>query len=288
MADFQRLGCVALALLAAGLPDHVDGQGLQVVFDNDLIAPRGTGAPPDHDYTGGLRLAWVGGGGTRLSLVQETYTPRRDGEEPVPGERPYAGWLYAEWTAKAVGGERRGLRQAGVAVGLIGPPALGEAVQGLVHALTGSEPQAGWANQLRIGPTIQVRYRDGLRVALGPSEAWSLEPFGQFLLGNVRAGVGVGLPVLYRMDPELRASTGGFGAGLVVCGAWTAWDALLDRPPRGGSAVERIRRTGSVNAGFGYRSGSWAVAYSFTMRTREYTTQEEPHRFGTISLTLGW
>lgn len=282
------MGWLALAVLGAGAPGGMEAQSLQIVFDNDLIGPRGAGAPPDRDYTGGLRLTWTGPDGGRLSLVQEIYTPARDGKEPVPGERPYAGWLYAEWTATGLGPRDRGSGELGIAMGLIGPEALGEGVQALVHDLTGSEPQAGWENQLRIAPTIQLRYRDGIRVTRGPSDTWSLEPFAQVLVGNVRAGMGAGVPVLYRMDPELRAPTRGFGAGLVVGGAWTAWDALLDRPPRRGSAVERIPGTGSLKAGLGYRAGAWAIAYSFTIRTREYRTQEEPHRFGTISLTREW
>ena len=288
MGKSSRIGWLALALLAAGLPAAAEGQSFQVVFDNDLIGPRGMGAPPDRDYTGGLRLTRIGPDGSRLSVVQEIYTPGRDGEEPVPGERPYAGWLYAEWTATGLGRRARGRREAGIALGLIGPDALGEAVQGLVHAVTGSEPQTGWENQLRIAPTIQLRYREGIRVAPGLPDGWSLEPFAEAFLGNVRAGVGAGLPVLYRMDPELRAPTRGFGAGLVVGGAWGVWDALLDRPPRGGSAVERISGTGTLKAGLGYRFGGWGIAYSFTLRTREYRTQEEPHRFGTIAVTRRW
>ena len=89
--------------------------------DNDFLALRGSGPPPDYDYTHGTRLgvAWpsmkgafgwhpggIRGCATRpgldsscfltgIALTQEIYTPRHNTVEPVPGDRPYAAWSYA-------------------------------------------------------------------------------------------------------------------------------------------------------------------------------------------------
>jgi hypothetical protein len=39
-------------------------RSIRVVVDNDLIAVRGAGAPPDYDYTHGTRITWCAGAST--------------------------------------------------------------------------------------------------------------------------------------------------------------------------------------------------------------------------------
>ena len=273
---------VALPALA-GSP--AGAQEILLTLDNDLFAPRGAGPPPDRDYTGGLRLTITHPSGMALSAVQEVYTPRRDSLAPVPGERPYAAWLYAElgWSVPATSAR---VRELGLAAGVLGPAALGEQVQNGVHHLTGSEAQEGWAHQLRIGPTVQLRYREGVRV--GGAAGWSLAPFAEILAGNVRSGIRAALPLTYRMDPGLAIPAGGPGAGVALTGGWLAWDATLDRAPRGSvePPVARTPWTGRIRAAVGYGWRAWTLTYGFTFSTGEYRTQRAPHGWG--SLTLGW
>ena len=121
---------------------------MRLSIENDLIAVRGVGAPPDYDYTHGTRVAaaWAGAPAwvrratgrrpacrdaaarqlgcvaTALEVGQEIYTPRRDAPRPVPGERPYAGWLYASAAVRTVSPGR--VRAAGIEVGVTGAPSL--------------------------------------------------------------------------------------------------------------------------------------------------------------------
>ena len=192
---------VGLLLLAcstaAAQTPHVD-RALQLAIDNDLIAIRGAGRPPDYDYTHGTRVAvawpsaprWVARlVGNRpdcshavtrasacmtsaLELGQEIYTPRRDAAEPIRGERPYAGWLYSSALARVVApGYTRFLR---LTVGVTGPPALAAEVQGCTVCYTMSRSLAGhtschsapgWRSHL--APATVVSDRSAMRVPLG-------------------------------------------------------------------------------------------------------------------------
>lgn len=106
----SRLSCclaAALAVLLTPLP--APAQALEAVtlrIDNDLLGVRGTGHPPDFDYTHGMEIAadfrgvpdlLAGAAGVEphqgrllVRAGQKIFTPRRDGPEPVAGERPYA------------------------------------------------------------------------------------------------------------------------------------------------------------------------------------------------------
>ncbi|HEX2188546.1 MAG TPA: lipid A-modifier LpxR family protein, partial [Longimicrobiaceae bacterium] len=108
-----RLRLLALWLVCGGLPDGAAAQQVSAFhlrFDNDILAVRGTGPPPDHDYTHGVELAarfrtlprplrrWIGaevaeGDGaprtwTGSSIGQRIYTPL-----PPPGRLHAAGGL---------------------------------------------------------------------------------------------------------------------------------------------------------------------------------------------------
>lgn len=277
---------VAAACVLAAHPAAATAQRWSLTFENDLIGVRGAGAPPDHDFTSGLRLAHTPGSGVTIGAAQEIYTPREDAADPVPGERPYAAWLYGfvAWRWPAGGG--RSSRDLEAAVGVIGPSALGEPVQNGIHRLMGSTPQVGWDHQLRIGPTFQLRYRDGVRVPLGNGGTAALEPRMELDIGNVRVGATVALPIRVGMDTDLAVPIRGFGAGAELAAAWRTRDGLLDDPPLPHSPVARDPVLGRLRLALGYRFRCWALAYRFTMLTREYETQRSPHRYG--SLTIAW
>ena len=181
---------IGIAVLIAALPSLSAGQpggaarSIVFVLDNDLIAVRGAGVPPDHDYTHGaivslgrasapgfVRRAFgrkpgcqdrdsrrLGCLAATTTLGQAIYTPRRDAAEPVPGERPYAGWLYASMMVHMVRPGRA--RSFGAEVGVTGPASLAEPVQEGAHRLLRNEPQLGWEHQLRNGPGVALRYSE--------------------------------------------------------------------------------------------------------------------------------
>lgn len=293
-------------LLAAAPLRAQEVRAFTVRLDNDILALRGNGAPPDYDYTHGLELSMLLGEPGRLrrwlaptppcatapaeqpcarneiGLGQKIFTPRRDAPDPVRGERPYAAWLY--WYGRTTLVRPGRERSFAAAVGLTGRAALGEPVQNGVHRLLGSKRQEGWSHQLAQEPALVYRYTDAFprqRTLSGVGVA-RLAPGWAVSVGNVRTSAEAGGNV------ELAGSTGRGMYGLAgVRGEWVLRDLFLDGNTflHRNSTAERIPLVAEGEAGVGYRSGAWDVEYRFVVRTREYRAQPDPHRYGSLVVT---
>src|SRR6185369_7408012 len=153
-----------------------EGASLTLNWDND--ANRGS----DRHYTQGARIQYLSADlstqncfhafsdllptwGYRLEGVkagvemgQEIYTPENlDASEPLPDDRPYAGWLYLSSILQRRGQATKsswGMETWRVDVGVVGPPSLAEAAQRVWH---GRDPQ-GWDNQLKTEVGFNLRY----------------------------------------------------------------------------------------------------------------------------------
>ena len=85
-------------------PDYEYSNGLRVAVELDgsggwtglaaAAAPCASGAAPAD--------AEAGCASTAVEVGQRLYAPRQDTYEPVAGQRPYAGWLYAAVTGRVV------------------------------------------------------------------------------------------------------------------------------------------------------------------------------------------
>jgi hypothetical protein len=309
---------VCLATTAAA-QSVAAARSVALEVDNDLIAMRGAGVPPDYDYTQGAKVsvAWAGAPplvrrvlghrsgcrspearrtgcvATAAVVGQEIYTPRRDALEPVPGERPYAGWLYASAMAHVV---RRGhARALGVEFGVSGPMSLAEPVQNGVHRLLHNEAQLGWKNQLPTALGFTIRYGEVRRTewALGRAAAAAVA---------LRWGAAAGTVV--------TTLSGGAEATLGLRGSllWSSTEPEIEHPARVYALVsyrqdaalrnvfvdgrgesgraERRLLVGQAEAGAGYRWRALALEYRHVVRGREYTAQPVAHAYGSITLTV--
>jgi len=325
-----RAGALLVLSIAAGAPaaGAADAGGRTwtagVVFENDLFASR------DQHYTNGVRLAWlsaendgqgflrraagllpmVGRGAdarVEYALGQSMYTPadlsRRD---PDPADRPYAGWLYG-----AVGlalEQGRSLDRLELSLGVVGPAALAEETQRLVHDVTGAEPARGWDSQLGNEPGVVLTYERAWRAALaarlGPLEV-DLSPHLGGAAGNVftyaNAGatlrLGRDLPLDYgppRLEPGLPGSgffepRGGLGWYLFaeVDGRAVARNVFLDGNTRRASrSVDKEPLVADLRAGLALTLGRAQLVYTQVVRTREFETQDRHDEFGTLSLSV--
>jgi hypothetical protein len=310
MRASTRVAILARTVFGLGLVPAcaapADGQAVtsfRVRLDNDILALRGRGAPPDYDYTHGLHVqaelgrnprplaglpACAAGGDalpclrTRLHAGQEIYTPRRDAPTPLQGERPYAAWLYAGAEAVVQGAGRQ--RSLAVQVGIVGPAALGEPVQNGAHRWNGSEPQVGWAHQLGTEPGLLVRYRDErvLEMDLGRLGSAQLRPAWTLALGNVRTAAQAGASARL-------GSLDGRGPFLLL-GGWHEWvvrDLFLDGNTfRGNSSARKLPFVPAGEAGAGYGFGRWSVEYRFVARGRQYHGQPGPHAYGSLGVQV--
>ena len=285
-------GCAALVPRADAAVAQVE-----VAIDNDLLGLRGADdPPPDYEYTHGLSVSWdARRPGARWEVGQRIYTPRRDAAEPVPGERPYAGWLYGAW--ERVAASERTRTRLRVEAGVTGRPSLAEPVQSAFHRIAGYQEQLGWRHQLGFEPGVILSCgREHRFPVIGGAGRTRLEALPSWAVraGNVRTGA----------EAALRARLG-FGAG----DAWTGEGAarglsgwmeagarqeavLRDLFIDGNTFAERgpglDRRTWVAQAegAVGIRYRRTELEYRFVLRGREYETQTEPHPYGSIRIRV--
>jgi lipid A 3-O-deacylase len=297
-----RLSAVCLCALVFLGGGSASAQ-VQVVVDNDLFGMRGADdPPPDYEYTHGLSVSWdarrregASGREAKWEVGQRIYTPRRDAAEPVPGERPYAGWLYAAW--ERVGTTERTRSRLRVEAGVTGPPSLAQPVQNAIHALAGYEEQLGWAHQLGFEPGILASYgREHRLVVMGRDAGFTrLEvlPSWSVRAGNVRAGAEAGV----RARAGFRAGDVWTGAGARGVSGWVeaaarqeavVRDLFIDGNTfaRRGPGLERRTWVAQREAAFGMRWRRTELEYRHVLRGREYATQTEPHPYGSIRIRL--
>jgi hypothetical protein len=270
---------------------------VRLTVDNDLFGPHRIGyKAPDWEYTAGTRLSWTSAGKrwwaaplgiaaadsarlrTRWEVGQEIYTPRHDSPQPLPGERPYAGWLYAAVTAEVA--RPHLVRHATLQLGVTGPPSLAQPVQTEIHKLGGFQAPEGWAHQLAFEPGVVLRYGETRTVSgevLGA--AAEIGPEWEAALGNVLTGARAGL--------RGRLAHRGVYALGGVREEWVAHSLFLDGSTfRAGPQVEKRPFVAQAELGAGVRVRHFGLEYGAVFRGREYETQESPHSWGTISLLL--
>jgi lipid A 3-O-deacylase len=315
-----RLALLGLLLLAstASAQERAAGRSIRLLLDNDLFAVQG-GFPNDHDYTHGTRIVAASAGSPRwmrallrrplecetratrqqgclassLEIAQEIYTPRLDGATPVPGERPYSGWLYAGGSAHLVAESR--VRSLRLEIGVTGPASLAEQAQDGVHKFLGERERRGWVHQLGQSVGVVVGYDERAIVARrdsGRSIGSVALEYGA-MTGNLRTAVHAGLlgrigfgrdaawsPTDLAMSPrEGVYLIGGVRQYLVARDRFVEGDA--DHP-----GAERLPMVQEVVLGIGARGRRVSFEYRHVLRGREYEAQTDAHAWGSFALTI--
>ena len=195
--------------------------GLQITFDNDVFNGQ------DDHYTNGLELwttserlqahqhgplpvlgRWLGNLPGQdlaersklqsLSVAQRMFTPSNlETTEPILDDIPYSGHLVLGLSASAQDAER--LDAWGFQIGILGPAALAEESQELVHALTGSTEPQGWDNQLHNELLINLAYEHRWRWLSAKRGLWGMDSYLNTgaMLGNLITQAHAGLTVRF-------------------------------------------------------------------------------------------
>ena len=225
---------------------------------------------------------------------------------PLPDERPYAAWLYGGVALVAETDTR--LDTWELDLGIIGPSARGEDIQNSFHEFIGVDEANGWDNQLsdEFGYALiyerkwRARWeyqRTGYGIDITPHLGGSLGNVGTYLNLGVTLRLGNDLSNDFgapRIRPSLPGSNfflphDSFGWYLFagIDGRAVAYNIFLDgNTDKDSLSVDREPFVGDLQAGLVLTIGPARLAYSYVYRTREYTTQEEPDRFGSISLSV--
>jgi lipid A 3-O-deacylase len=314
---------LAVLLLPLGFTTPAAGQvrAYQLTSDNDAYnfwIPMNV--RPDYEYSNGLRVAvetegarlWdglsstlapcaagaaepdaeAGCASTTWEMGQRLYGPRKDSYEPVAGQRPYAGWLYAAATGRVVDGRTR--HTVAVEAGVTGGPSLGQPVMEAYHRVAGFWEPVGWRHQLAFEPAVAFRYGVERRVAearVGGVRAADVVAEAGASAGNLRTGMragararaGLRLPHPWAARAQHAASayvTAGAGGEVV------AHDLFLDGNTfGGGSTVSRELLLAETTWGVGFSAGQLALEYRVQRRSRSYHEEPGGHPYSTIEIT---
>ncbi|MEX0695527.1 MAG: lipid A deacylase LpxR family protein [Rhodospirillales bacterium] len=278
-------------------------------------ADDGTALPEVRDALQMLYpLADVRGGRLGLELGHNIYTPNdTKTRNRLQDDRPYAGWLYASASLYAETGKGLGdhytetLDKMALEFGVVGPAALGEPIQNEYHKLINVETSKGWDNQIGNEPGINLigerKWRHkalrfvGFEADAIPHVGGSLGNVYTHLNGGVILRVGQELYVDFG-PPLIRPSLSGFGAinpaeklawyaFAGVDGRWVLRNIFLDGNTFSDShSVDKKPLVADFVTGVAITYDQLRIAFTHVIRTREFDTQAESDRFGSLSLSV--
>ena len=220
---------------------------------------------------------------------------------PIPGDRPFAGWLHGDITANIISEKR--LTSFGLVAGITGRASGAEFVQKGFHHLINQVDPPGWQYQLGFRPAASVSYTDNLRAVIassGDHDFFDVLPSWSAQAGNARTsayaevGARVGYHLAHPWSPAARARAGARDFGIWVYGGMreslVLYDQMLDRSyTMNGTAfsVDRIPWVYSYDFGVAVRRHSLTITFGGTHVGKEYKTEEVPnHSYGTITITV--
>lgn len=281
---------------------------LQNLTGDDTFAPAryfarslGRLVPDGHVYKAGF------------SLGQNIYTPvDTQTTTYIPGDRPYAAWLYAGVALhvlypEALGGRADRLDVFEINLGLVGPSAVGEDVQNGFHEVIDVARANGWDNQIKDEPGVNLIYERRYRFSTaGARESWGLDfiPHAGFSLGNVftYANAGAELRAGWRMPADFGSNlirpSGDSNPdrkrprfGVFLFGAFdgraVARDITLDGNSfKDSPDIDKEPLVADFYAGVGISTPYLQLRYAQAYRTKEFEGQDDSQVFGSLSATI--
>lgn len=328
------LPCLTFAQMAEDIHPARFG-ALTFYFENDAFSST------DRDYTNGVRVSWTSPNLQRfgddpnagriagifddapltgdssyernvaISIGQSMFTPV-DVHNPnlVPGERPYAGWLYLGlglvWKKPHV------KNTLIFNLGVVGPWSMAEQTQRTIHDILDQRSPAGWNHQLRNEVGINVSYERKWRFR-DPHDRngvnWDILPYAGASLGNVytHGTLGTELRLGWNLPDD-------FGTGAISDTATTPTplensaavqrrfgfhffgraegravlrNIFLDGNTfRDSHSVDKYPFVADLSLGFALNWRNSKLSYAYIYRTLEFKGQPDEQIFGSITLTI--
>ncbi len=249
-----------------------------------------------------------------ISVGQMLFTPAdTDQTDLVIDDRPYAGFLYlASGFHNQIGNRKNSWE---LQLGLVGPLALGEETQDVVHGLLGANKAAGWDHQLKNEIGLEIIGESKWRLSPSGNRRglnYDLIPHMGFRVGNIQANINAGAEIRYGWklprdfgSCPIRAGCSsnsafndtpavipgrvltGWHIFAAVDGRAVAHDIFLDGNTfRDSHSVDREVLVGDLMVGLAMNFGSIRTTYSYVIRSKQFETEDKNHIFG--SLTVSW
>jgi hypothetical protein len=291
-----------MGLPIAGLADEMPSRLAAVTIENDFFAGY------DHHYTNGAQAAFVAGPSTVFAVGQRMYTPTNtDTRIPDPKDRPYAGWLYAMTDTRLP--TEGTIDHVTASLGIVGPHAMAQQAQNLVHHALGEKESQGWDSQIGSEVTVLLGYeRAWPRVFAGRLDSYSYDAAVRVggAVGNVLTYADTGavfrfgrnlpddIPVThislgpprdgYRGTPEF-----GWYAWAGLDGRFVAHNMFIDGNTFHDSASVKRKPWGyDAQLGVALAWPNARVGFAYIQRGKEFDGQVGPDRFGQLTLSLAY
>jgi lipid A 3-O-deacylase len=235
----------------------------------------------DSNYTQGVEFSHENDA-RHIGFGQRIYTPvHKKISDPLPDERPYAGYIYGAYTEKIQTDNPLTTARYGLEVGLVGPDAFGKETQCGVHSLLDQACPKGWHNQLK--NELGLTFRLGL-THREPQEFLFTKGFlssNLYLeLGNISTALIVGSSVEYQLTPWLF-----FFAGPNA--HFVARDIFLDGNTIDDSlSVNKKWYYSDLVGGLKLKLWNVAIRWALSLHSKQYVEQEGSYHFGTVTISL--
>lgn len=300
---------------------------LSFSYENDLI-----GGGTDQYYTSGVRATYFNVNtdvppimdeladaiptfdlnettSTFFTLGQNIFTPQditlRGNQDR---DRPWAAWLYGSVGLATL--SQNHIDEMEVTIGVVGPEALGEQTQKLVHKhVTDSPTPRGWDNQIGFEPGViisgQRRWFDFWDARVAGLEMKAV-PNVNVSLGNIYTYAGTGMTftigpyqdILQDTPPRVRPAMPGSGYFETPDQGWSwhgfasidgravARDIFLDGNTfRDSHSVDKNVLVGDVSAGIAMTIDRYRLSYAVNARSKEFDGQDGSSIFGSLTFS---
>lgn len=230
----------------------------------------------------------------------------------IVDDRPYAGWLYLGAAYNARIGDH--LRTTELNLGIVGPSAMAEQAQDMIHHLRGFPRFSGWDNQLRDELGVKLvherKRRWPERDPEYMAERWQWDAITHYggSIGNVATHLNAGaeirfgysLPDDFGTSPARPGgdnnapdgsgqrwhSTLGAHVFVSVGGRLVGRDIFLDGNTfKDSHSVDKKYLVGEGAAGVAFNVGDVKVAFARYFRTREFDEQVDRPSFGSFTVS---
>lgn len=232
-------------------------------------------------------------------VSQDMYTPENiENEIPDEMDHPYAGHLYIEVRKVVIQGRIHDYTT--LQFGIIGPAALAEQAQSLVHDLTKSTTANGWAYQLENEFGINISKLVGLKTDLYEWGEIRLNniSFAEAGLGNVKVFAGVGTKFYAGFNPprndsvyEVAGQTYSSNMSLYLetdlRHTYVGRDIFIDGNSSWFGERTKLKREEFVTTSdisVVARVGNFFLRLTQSYSSEQFKTQPNPHGVGKISI----
>lgn len=252
-----------------------------------------------------------------LSIGQNMYTPEdTDRTDLIKDDRPYAGVGYAGIGFHSKNQKRMDTLE--VDLGIVGPLSYADKTQKTYHKWIDVKEPKGWDHQLNDELLLNFFYERKLKAIktdLGHGFAYDLIPHAGCALGNALIGLKLGSQIrfgwhlpndfgtfLIRPGSDTNAPLDGHdprfhtwssSLGIHIFADASAFYVLRDITLDGNTfedshSVDKEPLVGNFTAGLGVTIGRMKLSYAYAIRSKEFETQKENQKYGSITVSYSY